>query len=71
MNIKTKFLAEYVNFVDNTKKQNKNIKILIFYLWLFYVCSYFLFYFFIIQNSNHTIIKIQNMNTCYYTKLNE
>ena len=25
MNIKTKLLEEYVNFVDNTKKQNKNL----------------------------------------------
>ena len=25
MNIKTKLLEEYVNFVDNTTKQNKNL----------------------------------------------
>ena len=25
MNIKTKLLEEYVNFVDNTKKQNKKL----------------------------------------------
>ena len=25
MNIKTNLLEEYVNFVDNTKKQNKNL----------------------------------------------
>ena len=25
MNIKTKLLEEYVNFVDSTKKQNKNL----------------------------------------------
>ena len=25
MNIKTNSLEEYVNFVDNTKKQNKNL----------------------------------------------
>ena len=25
MNIKTKLLEEYVNFGDNTKKQNKNL----------------------------------------------
>ena len=24
-NIKTKLLEEYINFVDNTKKQNKNL----------------------------------------------
>ena len=25
MNIKTNLIEEYVNFVDNTKKQNKNL----------------------------------------------
>ena len=25
MNIKTNLIQEYVNFVDNTKKQNKNL----------------------------------------------
>ena len=25
MNIKTKLIEEYVNFVDNTNKQNKNL----------------------------------------------
>ena len=30
MNIKTKLLEEYVNFVDNTKKQNKYFKIFLF-----------------------------------------
>ena len=29
MIIKTKLLEEYVNFVDNTKKQNKYFKIII------------------------------------------
>ena len=29
MNIKTNLLEEYVNFVDNTKKQNKHFKIFI------------------------------------------
>ena len=29
MNIKTNLLEEYVNFVDNTKKQNKYFKIII------------------------------------------
>ena len=29
MNIKTSLLEEYVNFVDNTKKQNKNLWICI------------------------------------------
>ena len=29
MDIKTNLLEEYVNFVDNTKKQNKYFKVLI------------------------------------------
>ena len=29
-NTKTNFREEYVNFVDNTKKQNKNFKIILF-----------------------------------------
>ena len=29
MNIKTNLIEEYVNFVDNTKKQNKNLWIYI------------------------------------------
>ena len=32
MNIKTNLIHEYVNFVDNTKKQNKNLWIYIFML---------------------------------------
>ena len=35
MNIKTKLLEEYVNFVDNTKKQNKN-------LWIFTIILVFI-----------------------------
>ena len=30
MNIKTKLLEEYVNFVDDTKKQNKYFKTFLF-----------------------------------------
>ena len=42
MNIKTNLLEEYVNFVDNTKKQNKYFKIIILIavilcLFLFFV----------------------------------
>ena len=46
MNIKTNLLEEYVNFVDNTKEQNKYIKIfillivLIMFLFLFFVLLY-------------------------------
>ena len=32
MNIKTNLIEEYVNFVDNTKKQNKNLWIYILLL---------------------------------------
>ena len=35
MNIKTNLLEEYVNFVDNTKKQNKN-------LWIFTIILVFI-----------------------------
>ena len=34
MNIKTNLLEEYVNFVDNTKKQNKNFRIFLFLMVL-------------------------------------
>ena len=35
MNIKTNLIAEYVNFVDNTKKQNKK-------LWIFTIILVFI-----------------------------
>ena len=34
MNIKTKLLEEYVNFVDNTKRQKKYFKIFLFLMVL-------------------------------------
>ena len=34
MNIKTNLLVEYVSFVDNTKKQNKNFRIILFLMVL-------------------------------------
>ena len=37
MNIKTNLLEEYVKFVDNTKKQNKYFKVIIF-LFLVFLC---------------------------------
>ena len=43
MKIKTNSLEEYVNFADNTKKQNKYLKIFLFlvaiimFLFLFFV----------------------------------
>ena len=41
MNIKTNLLEEYVNFVDNTKKQNKN-------LWIYLIIVLFIVFVFII-----------------------
>ena len=46
MNIKTNSLEEYVNFIDNTKKQNKYFKkfiiliVLFMFLFLFFVLLY-------------------------------
>ena len=46
MNIKTNLLEEYVNFVDNAKKQNKYFRIFLFlmvlimFLFLFFVLLY-------------------------------
>ena len=42
MNIKTNLLEEYVNFVDNTKKQNKYFKLFIFLIVI--VIGLFLFF---------------------------
>ena len=57
MNIKTNLLEEYVNFVDNTKKQNNYFKLfLINVITMFYYVS---FYLNIVQISIHTIIRIQ------------
>ena len=41
MNIKTNLIEEYVNFVDNTKKQNKN-------LWLYIILLLFVVFMLII-----------------------
>ena len=41
MNIKSDILEEYVNFVDNTKKQNKYFKISIILISIFTVLSLF------------------------------
>ena len=45
MNIKTNLLEEYVNFVDNTKKQNNHFKMFLFLSALFM----FFFIFFLFQ----------------------
>ena len=46
MNIKTKLLEEYVNFVDNSKKQNKFFKVFIIIIVKIMV----LFIFFVLFN---------------------
>ena len=47
MNIETNLLEEYVNFVDNTKKQNKYPKlILIFFVVI--LCLFLFFCFFLV-----------------------
>ena len=48
MNIKTNLLEEYVNFVDNTKKQNKYLKISII-LFVIIVFLFLLFYYIIVN----------------------
>ena len=50
MNIKTNFFEEYVNFVDNTKKQNKYFKIIMFLVVMIMVSFLFKYL---------TIIRIQ------------
>ena len=40
MNIKTNLIEEYVNFVDNTKKQNKSLWIYIILLFIYSVYTY-------------------------------
>ena len=57
MNIETKLLEEYVNFVDNTKKQNKYFKIFLFLIAIIYFCFYVLLFLNIVQISIHTIIQ--------------
>ena len=61
MNIKTILLDEYVNFVDNTKKQNKYFKKSMFSI----VIYMFLFLFKYV-----TIIRSKYKNTFYYAILN-
>ena len=46
MNTKTNLLEEYVNFVDNTKKQNKYFKINMF---LIVIIMFFVFIYTIIR----------------------
>ena len=44
MNIKTNLLEEYVNFVDNTKKQNRYFKIFISLIVIFFLFLFFLLF---------------------------
>ena len=46
MNIKTNLLEDYVNFVDNTKKQNEYFKIIMF---LFVIIMFFVFIYTIVR----------------------
>ena len=43
MNIKAKLLEEYVNFVDNIKKQNKYFKVIMFLIVI--IMFFFIFSF--------------------------
>ena len=57
MNIKTNSLEEYVNFVDNTKKQNNYFKLFLFLI----VIIMFLFLCFVFKNKlNYSY----NCNNC-------
>ena len=56
MNIKTNLIHEYVNFVDNTKKQNKNLWIYIIML-LFIVFILIILLLFKYINEQHSIFK--------------
>ena len=55
MNIKTNLLEEYVNFVDNTKKQNKHFKI--FIILIVIIMFVFLFFVLLYNIKNYTHIK--------------
>ena len=59
MNIKTNLLKEYVNFVHNTKEQNKYFKMFIFLIVVILCCFYFICFLNIIQNSICTISRLQ------------
>ena len=58
MNIKTNLLEEFVNFNDNTKKQNKYFKTIMFLIVIF-MLLFFLFYLNILQSNIRTSIRIQ------------
>ena len=57
MNIKTNLIYEYVNFVDNTKKQNKN-------LWIDINMLIFIVFILIILLFRNKINYSYNCNNC-------
>ena len=62
MNIKTNLIHEYVNFVDNTKKQNKN-------LWIYIIMLMFIVFILIILlfkyiNEQYSFFKRNKKNFC-------
>ena len=67
MNIKTKLLEEYVNFVDNTKKQNKYFRIFLFLMVLIMVLflCYVFFIHCVILNESYSFFK-RNKQKFYY-----
>ena len=63
MNIKTNLIHEYVNFVDNTKKQNKN-------LWIYIIMLIFMMFILIILlfkyiNEQYSFFKRNKKKFCY------
>ena len=64
MNIKTNLLEEYVNFVDNTKKQNMYFK-LILTLFVVILCSILIFVSFKYLNEQHLSSTTNTKNKQY------
>ena len=65
MNIKTNVLEEYVNFVDNTKKQNNFFEIIvslfaviITFFFIFLLFKYNTKWYLCIYNNKNTVIRI-------------
>ena len=67
MNIKTNLIEEYVNFVDNTKKQNKYFKIILFLIVI--IMFLFLFFMLLYNIKNYTHIKkLYSQMNCTHIK---
>ena len=60
MNIKTNLLEEYINFVDNTKKQNKNLWIctiiLVFIVIILTIITFKWYLITIVKNATNILI---------------